>query len=523
MIRHPLQSGEVAGQISDDIAAFSQNGQVKIWELINKLSRLLDVDNPFSNCKLLAVSDFIALIEKVSRDMGRVLSKLTAEETTLLREHALKPWNTERWNGILDISEKIELKELIGAFYPLISCLTEENLSSLRESILTSGTGKGEMSAREIGTSFGKVFIGGLESDTYTEDAALILDPGGNDVYLNNAGGTRNEIPVALVIDWEGNDLYLSKEKFSQGAGVLGGGFLLDLGGNNVFNAMEGAQGVGFYGIGILYHEGNESTFLSRTFSQGVGQFGIGVLLNRDKNSLYQSSGYGQALGLFNGAGILFDMGGDDYYLLGGSIPDFRDPERATVSMGQGFGKGIRPDKARNGVSGGIGVLIDKSGDDVYLADYFAQGSSYFYGIGILDDNLGNDQYFSGRYSQGAGIHSSVGIFIERAGDDTYHASHGVAQGMGHDYGTGFFEDFAGDDRYYGGTLSQGAATYGGLGILLDRLGRDRYTVRDKSQAFADNESCMGIMLDLDPDNDTVSSHSDIRSLRIGTKQQLSQ
>jgi hypothetical protein len=517
IIRRPLQTGVAAERISDEISAFSGEGQVRILDVINKLSILIDVDATVPECRLLTVKDLISLFERTNRNVDRAFRGLSDEDEKLLRETVLNPWSRERWNEILLIAEKIELKEVLEALFPLISCLTEDNLSTLRRSILTSDEDKPEIPVRGIATSFGQVLIGGLESDTYTEDVALILDPGGNDVYLNNAGGSRKKIPLAMVIDWEGNDLYVAKENFSQGAGVLGGGFLIDLGGNNVFKAMKGAQGAGFYGIGVLYNRGNESTFLSGTHSQGVGQFGIGLLLNRDENTLYQSPGYGQALGFFNGSGTLFDMGGNDYYLLGGSIPDFRDPVRATVSMGQGFGKGVRPDKNLNGVSGGMGILIDRDGDDVYVADYFAQGSSYYYGTGILDDNSGDDQYYSGRYSQGAGIHSSVGIFMERDGDDIYYASHGVAQGMGHDYGTGFFEDKGGDDRYYGGVLSQGAATYGGLGILLDRRGSDVYTARGESQAFADDEACMGIMFDLNPDNDRVSGHSDIRSLRIGT------
>jgi hypothetical protein len=76
-------------------------------------------------------------------------------------------------------------------------------------------------------------------------------------------------------------------------------------------------------------------------------------------------------------------------------------------SIGQGFGHGVRAGKDTSGVPGGIGILIDEKGDDTYIADYFAQGASYYYGVGILNDMDGDDQYLSGRYSQGAGIHSS--------------------------------------------------------------------------------------------------------------------
>jgi hypothetical protein len=113
-------------------------------------------------------------------------------------------------------------------------------------------------------------------------------------------------------------------------------------------------------------------------------------------------------------------------------------------------------------------MLIDKKGDDVYIADYFAQGAAYYYGLGILDDQAGNDQYISGRYSQGAGMHSSIGILIDRAGNDFYYSSVGAGQGMGHDFGVGFLEDDAGDNYFCGGSLVQGASTNGSLGILIN-------------------------------------------------------
>lgn len=98
---------------------------------------------------------------------------------------------------------------------------------------------------------------------------------------------------------------------------------------------------------------------------------------------------------------------------------------------------------------GGIGMLIDKEGNDTYIADYFTLGASYYYGLGVLDDGAGDDQYLSGRYSQGAGIHSSVGVLIDRKGNDFYYSFLiRPPQGVGHDYGVGYLEDDRGDNRY---------------------------------------------------------------------------
>jgi hypothetical protein len=347
----------------------------------------------------------------------------------------------------------------------------------------------------EAMSPIGKVIVGGMGPNVYTEDAALILDLGGDDLYLNNAGGTRPGMPLALVIDWGGNDRYISKENFSQGAGLLGGGFLIDLGGNDSFISEDGSQGAGFWGLGFLYHGDGKGVFSARKFAQGTGQMGIGLLVNRKGNTQYLCSYGGQGLGLFGGAGILFDEAGNDLYQLGGLEPDLRDPTTSTQSMGQGFGLGERPEKDKQGVPGGIGMLIDGSGDDTYIADYFAQGASYYYSLGILDDRAGNDQYISGRYSQGAGIHSSVGVLIDRAGNDSYYASFGVGQGMGHDYGVGFFEDDGGEDHYQGGSLVQGAATNGSLGIFIDLGGNEEHSFVSDGQGYFEGEKGIGISI----------------------------
>jgi hypothetical protein len=222
---------------------------------------------------------------------------------------------------------------------------------------------------------------------------------------------------------------------------------------------------------------------------------GTGLLWNGRGDTLYSCSLEGQGLGFFKGAGLLIDETGDDTYQLGGLKADFRDPEKSTVSIGQGFGKGLRQAEKKDGVSGGIGLLIDRSGNDTYLADYFAQGASYYYGIGILDDRSGDDRYIAGRYAQGAGVHSSVGVLLDRGGNDYYYASFGVAQGMGHDYGAGFLEDSGGDDAYWGGALVQGAATNGSIGVLTDSAGKDSYWCRERGQGFAEEADGMGVMI----------------------------
>lgn len=519
LMRHPLAAGAIAKELTRELVSPLHEENWRLEDMIRKAAALLDMDLPRSESHdEITFPRLLKILEDTKNRVERVLSRLTPEERALLQEKALSPWTDDRWNTVLDISMKFDRKEFLSAFSPLLAFLTRDNLSLLKEDVIKRfGHNEGPI-LYEAMTPIGKVIVGGYGPNVYTEDAALILDLGGDDLYLNNAGGTRPGMPVALVIDWDGNDRYITKESFSQGAGVLGGGFLIDLSGNDTFVSLDGSQGAGFFGIGLLYHGSGNSVYNARSFSQGAGQMGIGLLMDRDGNDLYLCSHHGQGLGLFGGAGILIDEGGDDYYRLGGSEPDFRDPLRSTVSMGQGFGSGVRPEKGIHGVPGGIGILIDEKGDDVYVADYFAQGSSYYYGVGILNDMAGNDRYISGRYAQGAGIHSSVGILIDQGGDDFYYASFGVAQGMGHDYGVGFFEDDQGDDYYWGGTLVQGAATRGGIGVFIDREGENSYLSTDKGQGFAEEAPSMAIMIATEPADSLKAAGEGKVAVRLGLR-----
>lgn len=502
-MRHPLAAGEVARELSQRLTTPLDEPNRQMIEIIQRAASLLDIDlSPSDGSTEVSFTSLLQIMEETKDRVEEALSNLPAEERSLLWQKALNPWDDSQWNTILEISMKVDRAALFNAFSPLLSFLTQNNLSLLKEDLVRRfGQNKGPI-LYNVTTPVGKVLVGGAGPNVYTEDAALILDLGGDDLYLNNSGGTRPGMPVALVVDFEGNDHYMTKENFSQGAGVFGGGFLFDLSGEDTFISLDGSQGVGLWGIGFLYHGNGNSIYEARNFSQGVGQMGIGIISNRKGNNRYACLYGGQGLGIFGGAGILIDEAGNDYYHLGGLVPDFRDPLKSAVSMGQGFGQGIRPEKGKHGVPGGIGILIDKEGNDTYIADYFAQGSSYYYSIGILNDIAGDDQYIVGRYAQGAGIHSSVGVFIDQSGDDFYYASSGVAQGLGHDFGVGYFEDDKGNDLYWGGTLVQGAATDGSLGIFIDLEGDNSNTCVKEGQGFAEGETGVGIMMYTKPNDD---------------------
>jgi hypothetical protein len=519
IMRHPLAAGIAANEITGKLVSSVDKSDWSLADMLEKTAGLLDIET--AGCGKpdeITFPNLLRVMEDTKNRVEEALANLEPGERLFLQEKALNPRLDEEWNSMLEISMKFNRSNFFNAFSPLLSLLTGDNLRLLKEDIIKRFGDSEAQVLYEAMTPFGRVIVGGYGPNVYHSDAALILDPGGDDLYLNNAGGTRTGMPVALVIDWEGDDRYITKENFSQGAGLLGGGFLLDLSGNDTFVSVDAGQGAGFFGLGFLYHGYGKSIFTSRSFSQGAGQMGIGLLLNLGSDDLYFSSHHGQGLGHFGGAGVLIDLDGDDRYSLGGSEPDFRDPSRATVSLGQGFGIGIRPEKGIHAVPGGIGILIDQSGNDLYLADYFAQGASYYHGLGILSDMKGDDTYIAGRYAQGAGIHSSAGVLIDHAGNDFYYSSFGVSQGVGHDYGVGFLHDRDGDDHYRGGTVVQGAATNGSLGLFIDINGTNTYQHNNMGQGFSDKTDGLGIMIKAESEDKSAAGADEKILIRLGTK-----
>jgi hypothetical protein len=293
------------------------------------------------------------------------------------------------------------------------------------------------------------------------------------------------------VIDLAGDDKYIANGNLSQGAGFMGIGILADIQGDDLYISGNFSMGAGVFGGGILMDLDGDDVFIADSYTEGAGIFGIGLLLNTRGNDIYESRRASQGFASVKGFGALVDLRGEDTYIAGGKYPDHRDPDHSTKSLSQGFAIGIRPYESPVGASGGIGVLIDKEGNDKYIADYFSQGSSYWYALGILHDVKGDDTYFAGRYSQGAGIHISAGSLIDETGNDSYMITYGVSQGIGHDFGIGVLADFYGDDTYKGGVLSQGAATCGSLGVLYDEDGRDSFITSGKANdAGRGDDSC---------------------------------
>ncbi len=408
-------------------------------------------------------------------------------------ESAKRNWEA-RVLRFFQIVMKLDLQRMMNASATVARAIDPDELRLLNSKAIPLDHYPADWQVHEtadmttIDTGAGRVLIGGPQDNLYTDEAALIIDLGGNDKYFNRAGGTTRDDPYAVVIDLSGDDLYSSTADFSQGAALLGGGFLVDVKGNDQYIAKNYSQGAGVLGVGMLADLQGSDQYSARVASQGAGSFGAGILAEGAGDDNYTGKFFVQGAGYIRGFGAIVEAGGNDSYLAGGLYPDRREPGKAYLSDSQGFGYGMRPDNSFLGTSGGIGVIAEAEGNDTYVADYFSQGASYWFSLGILDDRKGNDRYIAGRYTQGAGIHSSAGILMDGEGDDRYISDYGVSQGCGHDFGIGFLWDNSGSDRYVAGTLSQGAGNANGIGLLSDSSGNDEYIAHDSGQGWGNYE-----------------------------------
>ena len=284
-------------------------------------------------------------------------------------------------------------------------------------------------------TRIGTVVIGSPGADRHGPDAALIIDPGGDDVY-ERAPPARGG--VSVIVDLAGNDRY-------GGSDLVHGAYsaLIDITGNDRY-LMEAGLG-GAHG-------------------------GVSLLLDLEGDDEYRVQSRGQGYAAEGGLGVLWDRAGDDVYVAGG-LAD-RWGREAGVSYAQGAARGERDSDA-----GGVGILRDDDGNDRYEAQMFAQGVGYYFGIGLLWDRGGDDRYLAVRYAQGTGVHQAIGVLRDESGDDRYVLRAGAGQGLGHDMAVGVLVDLLGDDRYEAQYLAQGNATGNGVGLLADLAGQSHFSI----------------------------------------------
>ncbi len=233
----------------------------------------------------------------------------------------------------------------------------------------------------------------------------------------------------------------------------------------------------------------------------GSGIAGFAVIIDEDGNDSYISERIGLGTGIF-GLGLIMDRAGDDFY--SGDL----------YCQGAGlFGGGVLADLAGDdeyacfqcgqgfGFVKGCGILVDRSGDDVYAArdDTVRYPSAQ---SAIHNSSLAQGFGFGIRadFTDGHSLAGGIGILVDGMGDDRYDC--GVfGQGGGYWFGAGFLVDLGGRDEYRGIWYTQGAAAHFALGGLLDRSGDDTYRTEINMGPGAGHDFSLGVLFDLEGDD----------------------
>ena len=337
-------------------------------------------------------------------------------------------------------------------------------------------------------THFGWIRVRGGGDDLVDgTDALLIVDLGGNDRYTGGVAASNATRPLGLLLDLSGDDTY-EAEGPAQGAGLCGAGVLIDDAGDDVYRTACYGQGVGQFGLGLLADLGGDDVYFTKESGQGCGYFGSGMLFDAAGDDVYRIHADGQGLGGVGGTGILADHGGDDAYtaVREHSVtgrPSYHSPGLdVCVSNAQGCGMGRRGDGADgHSWAGGLGALLDASGDDVYRSGNWTMGSGYWFGIGYLHDGGGNDAYHGVAYTQATGAHFCIGVLVDESGDDAHLAEENSYQSVAwaHDFTVAILLDGEGNDTYRVDKRGLGRSINRSVALLLDLAGNDAYKTRD--------------------------------------------
>ncbi len=263
---------------------------------------------------------------------------------------------------------------------------------------------------------------------------------------------------------------------------------VLDLGGDDSYLGSAGAARWPRQAVSVLVDTGGDDSYRQgeAPLAQGAGQGAVGLLVDLAGNDVYLGATSCQGHGLL-GYGLLWDVAGDDRFqavaaaqgaaLFGaGLLLDRAGDDRYELhGEGQGFGG---PDA--------VGVLADLAGDDHYLADpdpaVAGRADPHTDGRVAASNAQGAGVGRRGDLGNGHAWAGGLGLLVDGAGSDRYRCGT-FCQGLGYWYGTGLLLDGAGSDHYRSVYFSQGAALHQGAGLLLDRSGDDLHWLEDVAGA----------------------------------------
>jgi hypothetical protein len=320
----------------------------------------------------------------------------------------------------------------------------------------------------------------------------LVIDFHGNDFYSGYVGTGLGGCGV--LIDLGGDDQF-DLGDYSGGFGMLGCGVVYDIGGNDRVFAKSCSLGSALGGFGLFFKDGGNDTYKSISCTQGFAMFGVGILEDTKGGDRFDATDYAQGAGLTKGFGWLIDRDGHAVFTIGGRVSGEPLDPKSWYCFGQGAASGFREDTG--GESGGIGMLSDLGGHNVYHGGMYCQGASYWFAFGALMDDGGYNTYIADYYSQAAAMHLTAAYLIDLKGDDIFSVRAGAMQGIGHDYGVAMLFNREGNDIYSGMYSTPGVGIANGIGIFLNSGGNNRYFGPPGNGNASRGTGSIGLFVDL--------------------------
>jgi len=512
MMRHPIESVGVADEFTRALhdSASRPDGLPRLVDMA-----AVKLDAPIvGGAEPIAVprgdpalAKLAASLLRASHAIDAALAPLTQAEREELRVNLFEQStgrgarapnfaNQQKGRRVCDLLEKLDRVSLMRAAEALAPLAEPKSLAQLAEIAARETGGK---ATAIVKSPAGDILFGGPAANEYRLDelagVCAVIDAGGDDTYIE--GIVSAVRPVLVVIDLDGNDTYRGEQPGIQGGAVLGASLLVDAAGDDTYAAGSVAQGACLAGIGILIDSAGNDKYVADTRVQGSAVCGIGLLLDRAGNDDYRGALLAQGVGGPLGFGLHDDLDGNDHYFAGGKYPDGYDDTPGYNGWSQGAGVG-----PRGTANGGIGVLLDGGGDDIYEADYFSHGGGYWFALGFARDFGGNDRCLGStrtawdggerkearfmRYGNGFGVHYAAGYLFDDAGNDSYFTDFAGA-GFTWDIGITALVDLDGNDRYESSS-GVGACFNTGLMVLFDAKGDDTYVSGNAGLADAKSE-----------------------------------
>lgn len=312
--------------------------------------------------------------------------------------------------------------------------------------------------------------------------------PWGRIRLCGGGNDTHPRLPYLVLLDTAGDDTY-----YGGGATLAlenAVSFLIDLAGNDRYGDDAGTLGKPV--VESERHGGKGGAAF------GGATLGYAIVADLEGNDVYRTQSMGLGAARY-GIGMLLDLQGNDLY--------------DAYAFAQGA------------ALAGVGVILDREGRDEYTCFYESQGYGGVKGFGALLDALGDDTYTAhptpiefpspqmaernvsmaqgagyGRradYLDGRSWAGGVGMLVDVQGNDRYTC--GVfGQGVGYWGGIGMLIDLQGDDVREGVWYVQGASAHFAIGYLEDRFGNDRYLAAMNMAMGAGHDFAIGYLIDFD-------------------------